>query len=154
MNRTRFDRAAPIVFATLLSLSAPFAYAGDTRAEIEAVVAEMQAIANRGDSKAISELYTTDAQFLAEGRDPIRGRAAISKYFQEGFDAGFGNIRYKTLEVFGHDSIATEVGTYDWGNKEGVSVDHGKYIVIYKKVGGRWMLYRDMATSSVPPSKP
>jgi hypothetical protein len=35
--------------------------------------------------------------------------------------------------------------------KEGVSVDHGKYIVVYRRVGGRWMLHRDMSTSSVPP---
>jgi len=148
MNLTTF------VVATLLCLAAPFAYAADTRAEIEAVVAEMQDIANRGDSKAISELYTTDAQFLAEGRDPIKGRAAIAKYFQEGFDAGFGNIRFKTLEVYGYGSTATEVGEYDWGNKDGLSVDHGKYTVVYRKVGGRWMLHRDMSTSSVPPTKP
>jgi uncharacterized protein (TIGR02246 family) len=154
MNRMSFDRLGPIVFATLLSLSAPFAYAGDTRVEIEAVVAEMQAIANRGDSKAIADLYTADAQFLPEGSDPIKGRAAIAKYFQGGFDAGFGNIRFKTLEVYSHGSTATEVGEYDWGNKEGVSVDHGKYIVVYLKVGGRWMLHRDMSTSSVPPTKP
>jgi len=36
MNLTTF------VVATLLCLAAPFAYAADTRAEIEAVVAEMQ----------------------------------------------------------------------------------------------------------------
>ena len=98
MNGMNFDQLKPIVFATLLSLAAPSAYAGDTRAEIEAVAAEMQAIANRGDSKAIAALYTADAQVLPEGSNPIKGTAAIAKYFQDGFDLdGFGNVRFKTL---------------------------------------------------------
>jgi hypothetical protein len=79
MSRMSFDRVGPIVIATLLCLSAPLACAGDTRAEIEAVVAEMQAIANGGDSNAIAELYTVDGQFLPEGSDTIKGRAAIAK---------------------------------------------------------------------------
>jgi len=153
MNRMRIDRLASLVFTALLALSAPPALADGTRVAIEAVVAEMQAIANRGDSKAIAALYTTDAQLLPEGSDPIKGTAAIASYFQRGFDAGFGNIRYKTLEVYGHGSTATEVGEYDWGNKEGVSVDHGKYVVVYLKIDGRWKLHRDMFTSSVPPAK-
>jgi uncharacterized protein (TIGR02246 family) len=153
MNRMCFDRLGLMVFSAILFLSTSYAYADNTRAAIEAVVAEMQAIANKGDSKAIAELYTPDGQFLPEGSDAIKGRAAIAKYFQGGFDAGFGNIRFKTLEVYSHGSSATEVGEYDWGNKEGVSIDHGKYIVVYQKVGGRWMLHRDMSTSSVPPKK-
>ena len=152
MKGLSFDRLGPIVFATLLFLATPFAYAGDTRAEIEAVAAEMQAIANRGDSKAIAALYTADAQVLPEGSDAIKGTAAIAKYFQDGFDSdGFGHVRFKTLEVYDQGAAATEVGEYDWGNKDGVSVDHGKYIVVYVKVGGRWKLHRDMFTSSVPP---
>lgn len=154
MNGMNFDQLKPIVFATLLSLAATVAYGDDTRAQIEAVAAEMQAIANRGDSKAIAALYTADGQVLPDGSDPIKGTAAIAKYFQDGFDSdGFGNVRFKTLEVYAQGAVATEVGEYDWGNKDGVSVDHGKYIVVYLKVGGRWKLHRDMFTSSVPPKK-
>jgi hypothetical protein len=37
--------------------------------------------------------------------------------------------------------------------KAGHSVDHGKYIVIYRRERGRWKLHRDISSSSVARSK-
>ena len=142
------------MLATWLVLVGPPAYADSTRAAIEAVAAEMQAIANRGDSKAIAALYTKDAELLPEGSDPIKGTAAIQKYFQDGFDSdGFGHVRFKTREVYDQGNAATEVGEFWWDSKTTGGLDHGNYIVVYLKVDGRWKLHRDMFTSSVPTKK-
>jgi uncharacterized protein (TIGR02246 family) len=126
----------------------------DTRAEIEGVAHAMQTIVNKGDGKAVAALYTEDAIVLNDGSEPVKGRAAIAKTFQHDFDtSGFGNIRFKTLEVYDGGSTATEFGEWDWGNNKGVTVDRGTYIVIYKKVSGHWKLFRDMSTSIVAAKK-
>lgn len=80
----------------------------------------------------------------------VKGTAAIEKYFRDGLAGGFGKIHFRTLEVFGDATTATEIGEYEWGDKSGKSLDHGHYIVVYRKQAGRWKLYRDSPTSSVP----
>ena len=35
-------------------------------------------------------------------------------------------------------------------SQDGKHLDHGKYLVFYKKEGGRWKIYRDIWNSSMP----
>jgi ketosteroid isomerase-like protein len=90
---------------------------------------------------------------MPEGSDAIKGRAAIQKFMQGVIDSGVASVSLTTLEKFGSGSTATEVGVYEMHDKAGKAVDHGKYLVLWRKVNGAWQLHRDIFNSSVPPSK-
>ena len=143
----------PMALAAFV-LSAQPAYADQTRSGIEAADTQFSAAVGKGDSKAIGELYTTDAQLFTEGHDPIKGTAAIQKFFQGAIESGVAAVTFKTVEVYGHGLTATEIGDYELRDKAGKSLDHGKYIVMWRHQNGRWKLFRDIFTSSVPPKKP
>lgn len=37
--------------------------------------------------------------------------------------------------------------------KDGTVADRGKYIVVWKRVGGKWLLHRDIWNTSMPAAK-
>jgi hypothetical protein len=48
---------------------------------------------------------------------------------------------------------AHEVGQYELLDAAGKTLDRGKYVVLWKKEGGRFKLHRDIWTTSMPPAK-
>jgi ketosteroid isomerase-like protein len=99
---------------------------------------------NQGDALRAAANYTDDAQILPP-RDPIiEGRPAIAAFFQANIDKyiSFGNDT-KWSAVRG--DMAIEQGVYNVRNvRVGQDVETGKYIRIWRKNNGTWMLYRDM----------
>jgi uncharacterized protein (TIGR02246 family) len=127
----------------------------DRRAAIEAADARFSAAVSKGDSAALAALYSADAQLMPERSEPIKGRDAIQKFMQQNIiDAGVAGANLKTLEVFGTGPTATEVGEYDMRDKSGAVLDHGKYMVVWRKAKGAWQIHRDMfSTNMAPKSK-
>ena len=128
--------------------------ANELRSAIEAANAQFSAAAAKGDAAALAALYTADGQVMPAGSDPIRGPAAIQKFWAGALNAGVAAVVLKTVEVYGHGRVATEVGEYQLQDKGGKTLDHGKYIVIWRSVGGGWKLLRDMFSTNVAPTKP
>jgi uncharacterized protein (TIGR02246 family) len=133
---------------------APAAHADGAKEAIEAANGRFSAAAAKGDGAALAALYTTDAQVMPAGSDPIKGTDAIQKFWQGALDSGIAAIGLKTIDVFGHGPTATEVGAYELRDKAGKVLDHGKYIVVWRNVDGKWELLRDMFSTNVPPAKP
>ena len=131
----------------------PTAYADDVKSAIEAANAQFSAAAVKGDGAALAALYSPDGQVMPAGSVPIRGTEAIQKFWQGALDSGVAAIGLKTIEAFRHGSTATEVGEYELRDKAGKVLDHGKYIVIWKRTDGKWKLFRDMFSTNVPPPK-
>jgi uncharacterized protein (TIGR02246 family) len=129
------------------------AYAGEIRSSIEAANAAFSAAAAKGDGAALAGLYAADGQVMPAGSEPIRGTAAIQKFWQGALDSGIAGIELKTVEVFAQGATATEVGQYELHDKAGKVLDHGKYVVVWRHEGGKWKLLRDMFSSNVPPAK-
>ena len=137
-----------------MALLAAVAAAEDVRPAIEAANRKWEAAAIRGDGPGVATLYTADAQLLPSQSDFVTGREAIGKFWQDAINSGIKGVALTTLEVEGHGNTALEVGTYELRGADGKSLDHGKYVVIWKKVAGSWKLHRDIWTSSVAPAKP
>jgi uncharacterized protein (TIGR02246 family) len=129
------------------------ASAAGTRSAIQAANAEFSAAAAKGDSAALAALYAADGQVMPAGSDPIRGTEAIQKFWQGAISSGIAGIGLKTVEVFAQGSTATEVGQYELRDKAGKVMDHGKYIVIWRRDGDNWKLLRDMFSTNVAPSQ-
>jgi uncharacterized protein (TIGR02246 family) len=146
------------VVSLVAALSAVAAAAGAqdaaVRAAIDANNKKFSAAAAKGDAAALGALYTTDAEALPPSSDVVKGRAAIQAMFKGIFDSGVTAIDLTAAEVEAHGLVASEVGTYVVKVKDGTVVDRGKYVVVWKKVGGQWLLYRDIWNTSQPAPKP
>ena len=130
------------------------ARAEDLRLAIGASNKEFEAAAGKGDGAGLALLYTPDAQLLPVGSDAISGTKQIQKFWQGVLDSGIRGVSLKTLEVEGHATTAHEVGQYELHDAAGKLLDRGKYVVIWKRDGGKWKLHRDIWTTSLPPAKP
>lgn len=153
MKITRLDPLCAAVIASFIGCLAQSAHADGVRQAIEAANAQFSAAAAKGDGAGLAALYATDGQVLPPGSDVIRGSDAIQKFWQGALDSGISGVGLKTLEVFGHGPTVTEVGQYELRDKAGKVIDHGKYIVIWRREGGNWKLLRDMYSTNVPAPK-
>ena len=126
----------------------------DARAAIEAQNKKFMQAIEKGDGKAVADLYTANAMVLPSNSDFVKGRDAIKALFQGLIDSGVkgGSLTIVEVERFG--DTATEVGVYTMKDASGQEIDKGKYIVIWKRENGQWRLHRDIFNSSMsPPAK-
>jgi uncharacterized protein (TIGR02246 family) len=147
MNR----RVGPIGAALALSLTGAFA-AGprDPRKAIEAANAEFGAAYSRGDARAVAAMYTEGGRLYPPNERVVAGRAAIAEFWKAARDSGVKGVELKAVEVEGLGDSAVEAGTYTLYGKDGAALDRGKYLVLWKWVGGAWRLHRDCRNSNEP----
>ena len=153
MYATTFNLLRTAVLVGLIGCLALPASAADTRSAIRAANAEFSAAVAKSDSAALAALYAADGEVMPAGSDPVRGTAAIQKFWQGALSSGIAGVSLKTVEVFAQGSTATEVGQYELRDKAGKVLDHGKYIVIWRRDGDHWKLFRDMFSTDVAPSQ-
>jgi uncharacterized protein (TIGR02246 family) len=128
-----------------LSLAVP-APAEDVRAAVDAGNRAFTAAFVRGDAKAVSELYTEDAQVIAPGAPVARGRAAIAAAWQKAMES-VTDVRLDTADVESAGDLAYETGTVQLTGKGG-AVTKQRYLVVWKRTNdGRWKLHRDIWNS-------
>jgi uncharacterized protein (TIGR02246 family) len=113
---------------------------------------------NAGDAKAISALYAEQAVLLPPGAPAAKGKAAIQAYFAkdtaESAKAGvtFSLDPKSKSDVGVSGDLGWESGTYAVSEKSGASVDVGKYLTVYKKSAGKWLIIRDAWNSDASSS--
>jgi len=149
MKRTGIHGGRALILIGLSVLGTP-AHADQLRHEIDGVNAEFSAAA-AGNAAGMAALYTPNGQLMPPGSEPLRGTEAIRKFWEGALASGVGAVQLKTLEVFAQGAIATEVGAYELKDKGGKVLDHGKYIVVWRREGEKWRLFRDMFSTNVPP---
>jgi len=125
----------------------------DPRTEIAATQRRFLEYFATNDLAGLAACYTEDAQMLPANMDAIAGRAAIQSVFK--FTAVRGHtLHFQTHEMEVHDGMAVELGRYTRKRSDGSTFDHGKYMVIWKRVAGAWLMHRDMFSTSIPKSVP
>jgi uncharacterized protein (TIGR02246 family) len=135
--------AVLLLFGCAQPSSAP-----DLRAQIDANNAAWAAAANRGDAAAVAAMYTENATMLPPGMEMQKGRAAIEKTVTGLGHSGIRNFTLASVDVaqVGPDT-AREIGQFSLDapapKKHWVKVN-GKYVVVWKLVGGKWMLDVDI----------
>jgi uncharacterized protein (TIGR02246 family) len=107
------------------------------------------------DMDAIANTYTSDATFMPPNMAAARGQGAIRTSWS-GFLGQFSStdITLTPDDVQQSGNLAVETGRYmvhvvPKGTATPVT-DSGKYVVVWKKVDGRWKIYRDIFNSDLP----
>ena len=125
----------------------------DIRDDIRKANDKAERAFEQGDAAVLADLYTEDGMILPTGSDFIKGKQAIASFWQAGMDMGLKWTKLETVEVESHDDTAIEMGTYTLGGEEGLVMDQGKYIVIWKYEDEQWKLHRGIFNSNLSPSR-
>ena len=123
------------------------------RKEIERANAAFSNAYDRGDAKAIAALYTEEGELFPPNEVIVKGRPAIETYWKAAIDGGIKGVTLKTTEVFALGETVAETGAYTLSGKDREPVDEGKYVVVWKRVDGKWKLHRDCWNSDKPATK-
>lgn len=149
MVRTIGTSALATVFVAIAGIAG--AQSANVRKDIEAANQKFVAAFQKGDTAALAASYTADGEAFPPNGDVVRGREAIQKMWQSVIDAGIASATLTTRDVEAAGNIAVESGRYELFGKDGASVDQGKYIVIWKRQQGQWLLHRDIWNTNRPP---
>jgi uncharacterized protein (TIGR02246 family) len=95
-----------------------------------------------GDARALADLYTEDGQVIPPGTGPVVGRPAIATFWAEQMKAA-QRVRLDTNDVESDGNLAVEQGVAQLVAHDG-SETAIQYVVVWKRVGRRWHLHRDI----------
>ncbi len=110
-----------------------------------------EAFAN-GDSAKFVNSYTSDACIYVTNAPKMCGPQSITAFFNGAYSMGIRNLKLTTDEITGGTEGVVETGNYELFVDKGVSIDKGKYIVIWKEENGQWKMHRDIWNTDMPAS--
>jgi uncharacterized protein (TIGR02246 family) len=122
--------------------SADVALADPVRDAVEAANRAFVEAFLAGDAKAVSELYTADAQVIAPGAPVAKGRDAIAAFWA-GSMKTTRNVRLETGTVESDGALAFEDGVVHLEGNDG-SRSSARYLVVWRREGTRWRMQRDI----------
>jgi len=94
------------------------------------------------DAKALSALFAEDGFVLPGGQPPVRGRAAIERYYQ----GHGGPLSLRAIAYASDGSVGYILGGY---TSEKGKEDDGKFtLTLRKDAGGKWWILSDMDNSN------
>jgi ketosteroid isomerase-like protein len=136
-----------LVLAIPLLLLAATAHARDVKSEIEGANQKFGAAYDKGDATAIARLYTPQATVFPPGSDMVTGRDGIQKFWAGTIQSGMKFTALMTLSVEQYGNAAREIGrfTAETPNAQKQTTKLvGKYVVVWKRSNGNWMLDSDI----------
>src|SRR5205814_5174740 len=145
-----------LVLLCAYSAAASAADPSKDEAAIRAISPAWMKAYNAGEAKTLSGLYADQAVLLPPGAMAAKGNAAIQAYFAkdmaESAKAGVTFSLDPKSDVGISGDLAWESGTYAVKAKSGASLEVGKYLTVYKKSDGKWLIIRDTWNADAPPA--
>ena len=103
------------------------------------------------DAAGVAALYTEDAQLLPPDMEIVSGRAAIQEFVAKTNPPGGPEFEIATIETRVFGDYAHRQGSFTVKGPDGTPIETGKFIELWKKVDGKWLIHRDMWSSNAPP---
>tara|TARA_B100000945_G_C20039145_1_gene438237 strand:- start:104 stop:574 length:471 start_codon:yes stop_codon:yes gene_type:complete len=122
---------------------------GDVAAAIADINRQFMDCVSQGDADLCASLFTDDALYGAPNLPFAQGRAAIRDAWEKEIEAGMKSLRLMTDEVGSFGDTAHEVGRYVVEGSDDVHLDHGKYIVLWKRTSEGWRAHREVFNSDM-----
>ena len=98
---------------------------------------------NAGDAATIAALYSKDAIFMMPEEPAYKGTKGVRAVAQAGLDAGWRNIKFKTIKSGSDGGLAFNVGgvSMDQPSDGGMVRVKGKYLDVYQRQkDGSWKI--------------
>ncbi len=106
------------------------------------------------DAAAIAQFYTEDGAVMPPNMPIGKGHAAIQKAWADMMATPGFNLRFtpEQIVVSSSGDMALDRGTYRLTVSPAGTpqTDTGKYLVVWRKVGGEWKAAADMFNSDIP----
>ena len=147
-------RCMVMVAVALTATIGTAARAGDVRADVEAIIdldkKWVTAIATK-DVDWIADLYAPAGRLMPPGAPASQGRAAIADAWTAMVETPGFSLTFEPAEVHvaGTGDLAYDLGTWKSasGPADARAEDHGKYVVVWAKMQGRWRVVADIFNS-------
>ena len=132
------------------------------KSDLAAIKAEIQAVENAWatasmakDAVTISNFYADDAVSFINNKPMVTGKTAIRKEIDEELAKKKDNriVTYETLDVYGDDKMVTETGKTTTKDDKGVVFYRGKYMAVWEKRNGKWLVVRDIYNDDEKPKQ-
>jgi uncharacterized protein (TIGR02246 family) len=150
------SKATPSAADSAAVAAAPSA---DTAADGQAIRAINQAwfkAHQAGDVEGLVAQYSDDAVLSVPGAPPVRGTAGIRESFtkevRDMAAAGMLNHAGPSPEYELSGDLAYEWNTFTVTDKAGKTIDTGKYLSVFGRRNGKWVIVRDIWNSDAPPA--
>ena len=119
-------------------------------AAIQKAAVDFSANTVSGNTQAVTDAYTEDGMLLPNRSQIIRGRTDIHQRWLP--REGYSTIKHVTtpIELNVFEETAHDIGYYEGTtrNPDGsLSRWAGKYVIIWKKINGKWLIYADIWNS-------
>lgn len=142
-------RRSLLLALTALAIAAPVSAAPrDSRAEIAALAASWNATYAAGNWAALRALYADDAWLMTDKAPAAKGADAIVAYLRRYRDLGATVVfRFEPEDIQVQPRMAVMISKY-WmtaqmpGRPEVRTA--GRSVLIYRQIGRRWLLWRDI----------
>lgn len=96
-------------------------------------------------AELVVDRYSVDGAIMAAGSRSIMSREGFLAFFNGGYEHGIRKVILRTTRVFGLcGEFVNEEGGYELKGDKGQVIDRGKYLVVWKRVGREWKMYRDI----------
>jgi ketosteroid isomerase-like protein len=122
-----------------------------TRDELVAIAeAFSKALADRDVDRLVG-FYTEDARLLFSGMPVVRGRSEIEALFRSNDAPSY--VRFENESILEGGDLVVDVGrvvTFGPSGPAGPVVDRGKYVGVYRRVGGELKIAVDAGNSDLP----
>ncbi|HEY9216983.1 MAG TPA: DUF4440 domain-containing protein [Phenylobacterium sp.] len=146
--------------AVLVTAAIPFGGMAQTRSADEQAIWDEVATWNRliaaKDVAGVVGLYAADGMIMPTGAPAMQGHAALTQVWTgmlgaPGLKATLTPI---AVTVAKSGDLASEQGRYEitTTGANGPTTEKGKYIVVWKKVGGKWKVANDIFNADGPAS--
>ena len=124
----------------------------DAKKEIAELNKQFEDAVSKSDSVSMANLYAEDAKWMNPNAPSVVGKKALVSELSKLLNAGIASGKLNTVDVWGDENYVTEEGNFQLYAKDGTQIDKGKYLVLWKRVDGKLMFFRDMFSSDLPPA--
>jgi len=152
-------KKAVLVVTGLIAVAACTSKAPDTTADEAALKADLVVWTeayNSGNADGVADLYAEDGILLAPGAPGAVGRGAIREFIKA--DIEKSKAEGLTFEIGDTTGVGVSgdlgwlSGTFSVADASGAAVDAGKFLSVYRRANGKWLLIRDTWNSDTAPA--